>query len=290
MVAIVVVTALLSVIFRNTAFVQRFTGKGYDTNPLPPQAFPRPEFAGAEYTIISQSVAISDGLPTNFWRTERDDVNLTSRMAKATIDMAKASIIGGTIGTPQSTSTPYEMIVDQQSRYEAGATPDDAWVRTPVAPGWAAVEILNGSAIRMYQDVIDPALRAQQPSSVVDETRREIPVTTYKYTFPFGDFYESAPRLFDLMQAMDGNADDGATVTVTISVDEQWLVRYLDVNVDYQSVLDHRAKHAAESRYQYRYTYELVSTTDAPPDVALPTKFVDAPVGQPTLATTVVVP
>ena len=37
---IVMLPMLLGVIFRNSAFVGRFTGKGYDTNPLPVASFP----------------------------------------------------------------------------------------------------------------------------------------------------------------------------------------------------------------------------------------------------------
>ena len=48
---------LLGVVFRNTAIVQRFTGKGYDTNPLPVHAVPRPAFSGAVFTSTTQSIA-----------------------------------------------------------------------------------------------------------------------------------------------------------------------------------------------------------------------------------------
>jgi hypothetical protein len=136
--------------------------------------------------------------------------------------------------------------------------------------------MLNGNDIQMYQDVFDPALRSQYPTSVVNETRHDVPVTTYSYSFTFGDFYESAPALFHRMQIMDGNADDDAPVTVTISLDEQMVVRYLDVDVDYQSVIDHRARVDVENVYPYRSTFELISLTPAAPQVLVPTNVVDA--------------
>ena len=55
------------------------------------------------------------------------------------------------------------------------------------------------------------------------------------------------------------------TVTVTISLDEQWMVRYLDVNVDLQAVLDYKAERDVETPYPYRYTLDVVSITDVPP-------------------------
>ena len=75
---------------------------------------------------------------------------------------------------------------------------------------------------------------------------------------------------------MDGNAAADATVTVTISLDDEMLVRYLDINVDYRSVLQLRAKADPEGTYPYRYTLEVVSTDDTPTPVSLPTNVVQA--------------
>jgi hypothetical protein len=273
---VVVVASLAGVIFQNSAFVERFTGKGYDTNPLPVHSFPEPKLDGAEYTFTTQSVAMFDGLPTNLWRTEHDVVDYKSKTAKLTIDLAKASIIGGTIGKPRSVTPAYDVFVDTASSYEQGETPSDPWIRTRQEPGSLLQDVLNSSDIRMYQDVIDPVLRAQQPTSVVTETRHEVAVTTYTYTFEFGKFYESAPRLFDLVSTMDGNAAADATVTVTISLDTGMLVRYLDINIDYESVLESRAKKDTEGTYPYRYTIEVVSTNAAATPLALPTNVVEA--------------
>jgi hypothetical protein len=133
----------------------------------------------------------------------------------------------------------------------------------------------------MYQDVIDPALRNRHPEEVVDEVRHGVAVTTYTYKLAFGDFYESAPRLFDLVRKMDGNAADDAGVTVTISLDDQWMVRYLDVDVDHASVLAHRAKLDVGTKYPYRFTLDVTSITQKPPAIVIPTKVVDAPVTTP---------
>jgi len=267
--------AAAGVVYRDSDFAHRITGRGYDTNPLPMRSFPRPAFTGVELTYTSQSVAIDGGLPTNFWNIQRDEVNFTENSAKLTVDEAKAAIIGGSIGTAQSTSPTRELLVDQQSTYEPGATPADAWTRHPHLPG-ATVPALSRSEVRMYQDVVDPTLRALEPTSIVREVRHGVSVTTYTYTIPFGRFYESAPRLFDMMQILDGNAADDATVTVTVSLDGQWLVRYLDVNLDYQSVLEHRATLDPGNRYPYRFTIDVTSTTDAPVAIAIPSNVVDA--------------
>jgi hypothetical protein len=272
-------TLLLGVIFRNTAVVQRFTGSGYDTNPLPNHAFPLPEFTGAEFTITTQMVSIANGLPTNIWDNEHVSVNYTApAAAKLTFDRAKASVIGGTIGKPQNVMPPYEEYRDAQMSYRAGDKESDPWIRTPHEPGWLAQAVLQPDMVLMYQDVIDPALRSQHPTSVISETRHEIGVTTYDYAFTFGDFYESAPRLYDLFQVVDGNADPDAAVTVTISLDDQWMVRYLDVNVDYRSVLDHRAKKDLGINYPYRYTMDVINITDTPEIVKMPANAVDPPV------------
>jgi hypothetical protein len=275
-----------AVIFHDSPVVERFTGKGYDTNPLPTHSFPRPPFDGAEYSVVSQSVSMMSGLPTNYWETEQSLVDYPAKKAKLTIEHATASVIGGTIGTPQTAGPTSDLFVDQQFSYRQGATAADPWTRTPLPPGTGWEETLNGNEIQMYQDVFDPALRAQHPTSVVSETRHEVPVTTYAYGFLFGDFYESAPALFHRMQIMDGNASDDAPVKVTISLDEQMVVRYLDVEVDYESVIDHRARVDVEGVYPYRSTFELISLTPAAPQVVVPTNVVDATA--PTTPTTAV--
>jgi hypothetical protein len=286
--AIVLATGTTAaIIFRHSSLADRFTGRGYDTNPLPVHGFPQPPFKGADYTITTQSVTMKSGLATNVWETERDEVNFEAKTAKATFNRAKASIIGGTIGKAQSTSPAEEFVIDQESSYRPGATAADPWVRIKHAPGWWEPS-LSRNEVHMYQDVIDPTLRAQDPTKVISETRHEVPVTTYTYTFEFGKFYESAPRLFDLVQMMDGNAADDATVTVTVSMDDQWMVRYLDVEVDHQSVLDHRAKLDPEGFYPYRFTVDLVSVTDTPVSISAPANAVDEPVAESTTTTAVV--
>jgi hypothetical protein len=273
--SVVAITLVLAVVMRNSAVVERFTGKGYDTNPLPLHPIAQPLFSGAEYTLTWQSVAVSNGLPTNYWRTERDEVNYTTKVAKATFDDAEASVMGGRIGTPKSTSPATAAVVDEHSTYLPGATQADPWIRRPHVPGWH-VEVLSPHEVPMYQDVVDPALRSEHPTSVVHETRHDLPVTTYSYTFAFGKFYETAPRLFDMISRVDGNAAADATVHVTISFDEQWMVRYLDVNLDFQAVLKYKAQRDVETTYPYRYTLDVVSIADAPSDIAAPANTVDA--------------
>ncbi len=272
---VVAITMVLAIVFRNSAFVERFTGQGYDSNPLPVGPIPQPPFSGAEYTITSQSIAMTNNLPTNYWRTEHDQVDYKSKVAKVTIDSAKAPVIGGTIGTPQSTAPPTNAVVDEHSTYVPGTIQTDPWTRHPHEAGWSPLTLLSPDALLMYQDVIDPTLRSQHPKSVVSETRHEVPVTTYTYTFAFGKFYESAPRLFDMVKVVDGNAAADAPVTVTISLDEQWMVRYLDVNVDLQAVFEYKAERDVEVPYPYRYTLDVVSITDTPPKIAAPTNTVD---------------
>ncbi|MDP9465559.1 MAG: hypothetical protein M3P52_13110, partial [Actinomycetota bacterium] len=222
---LIAVTLTTAVAFRNSAFVERFTGNGYDTNPLPLHGFPQPEFAGAQYTLGFQDVAVVDGLPTNYWYTGHVEVDYTTNTAKHTFEPAKATIIGGKIGVPVAITPPREFYVDQQASYTSGATPADPWQLTAHRPDSKLTTVLRRDEIPMFQDVIDQALRSQTPTSVVDETRNDVAVTTYAYSFAFGDFYESAPRLFESVSLIDGNAADDARITVTVSLDEQWLVR-----------------------------------------------------------------
>jgi hypothetical protein len=276
-----VILAVAAVALRNTPIGQRITGHGYDSSPLPVHAIPLPAFSGAQYTVTYQDVAIDNGLATNFWYTERDEINFATQTAKATLDTAAAPIIGGTISTPKSTSPPQEQLIDERSRYEPGAAVTDPWIRTPHPTGvWSAV--LNKSEIYMYQDVFDPALRAQQPAKVVHEIRHGASLTTYTYTFAFGDFYESAPHVFNLARAVDGNAADDAKVTVTVSLDDHWMVRYLDVDVDHASVLEHRAKADVGTKYPYRLTIDLISITDKPATITIPLDVVDQRSDDPT--------
>jgi hypothetical protein len=280
--AIVVATvATVGLVFRNSALVERFTGKGYDNNPLPTHDIALPKIGGVEYTFSSQSVAITNGLPTNYWSNERDQVNFTTKSATVTLDEAKASIIGRSIGTPQSLAPPQQLMIDERFSYRPGATPSDPWIRKSYEPGSTTGQLLSHNEVRMYQDVFDPTLRARHPSTIVGEIRHDVPVTTYTYSFEFVKFYESAPRLFEMMRGVDGNAADDATVTVTISLDEQWMVRYLDVNVDYNSVLEHRAKKDIGMEYPYRYTIDVISTAVAP-TISVPAKVVDEPSAQST--------
>lgn len=285
----VVVLGVTAFTVRDSRLGDRFTGHGYDNNPLPLQAFPPPSFAGVDYTVSYQSVGIDNGLATNFWSTEHDEVNYTLKVAKVTLDRAKASIIGGTIGTPQSISPPQELVFDERSMYAAGAASTDPWTRSPAVTTSASAKLSKGD-VYMYQDVIDPALRAQRPAEVVDEVRHDVPVTTYSYKFAFGTFYESAPRLFDLVHMMDGNAADDADVRVTISIDEHWMVRYLDVELDHKSVLDHRAELDAGNQYRYRYTVDVLSITETPASIPVPTNTVDATTTTVIPTTTTVVP
>jgi hypothetical protein len=274
--AIVVATLLLGAMFRNTALVGRITGHGYDTNPLPVEAFPQPVFSGAVYILTTQAIAVNDRLPTNYWRTERDEVDYTANVAKLTIDRAEASMIGGTIGTPKSTSPAVEVVVDKTSTYVPGEAQTDPWTRHPHEPGWGILPVLSPHEVMMYQDVVDPVLRSQKPTSVISDVVHDVPVTTYSYTFDFGKFYESAPRVFDMVQNMDGNAAADAKVAVTVSFDEQWMVRYLDVNVDVQAVLKYKAQDDVGTTYPYRYTVDVVSTSESPPALSAPTNAVDA--------------
>ena len=76
-----VILAVAAVALRNTPIGQRITGHGYDSSPLPVHAIPLPVFSGAQYTVTYQDVAIDNGLATNFWYTERDEINFAAKVA-----------------------------------------------------------------------------------------------------------------------------------------------------------------------------------------------------------------
>ncbi len=268
------VVMLLGLLFRNSAFVQRFTGSGYDSNLLPTHSIPIPELAGAEYAYTFESIDVAQGVPSHLLQTDHDDVDFAAGIAKLSINSEVAQIVDDKIGSPVVPGTPKELFVNKTSTFQRGAAATDPWVRTPLVPGSRADTILGGGDIRMYQDVFDPTLRAQTPVSVVDETRHDVAVTTYTYDFPVSDFYESAPRLFDWARSMEGNAADDAIVTVTISLDEQMLVRYVDVSMDYLAVIDHLENVNANGTYRYRSTFELISTAGATKTLAIPTNVV----------------
>jgi len=271
------VLLLLGVVFRHSAIVERLTGTGYDSsNPLPTHSFVMPELASADYTFTFDSINVAGGVASHLSQTDHDEVNFTTGVAKLSINSAVSPIVDGKIGSPLVPTPPKEVLVDRQWTYQQGAVATDPWVRTPIVPGSRAAAVLSRSDIRMYQDVIDPLLRSQQPATVVDETRNDVDVTTYTYAFALGDFYESAPRLFEWARSMEGNASDDAPVTVTISLDEQMIVRYLDVNLDYSAVIDHVGDDDdLVETYRYRSTFELTSTADAAATVEIPPNAVD---------------
>ncbi len=271
---LVAVVALWGVIFRHSALVERFTGSGYDTNPLPTHSFAMPALTGAAYRYTYDSINVVQGVPSHLSQTDEDEINFTAGIAKLSINSAVSQIVDGTIGAPVGPAAPKELFVDRLWTYQRGTTETDPWVRTPMVPASRAEAVLNLGDIRMYQDVFDPALRSQKPTSVVSETRYDVPVTTYTYTFAFGDFYESAPRLFDWVRSMEGNAADDATVTVAISLDDQMLVRYLDVDLDQSAVID-KVRTGEDGTYHYRSTFELTSIADATA-LAIPTDVVDS--------------
>ncbi|MGZ4793100.1 MAG: hypothetical protein ACXWBO_14650, partial [Ilumatobacteraceae bacterium] len=68
----------------------------------------------------------------------------------------------------------------------------------------------------------------------------------------------------------------------TVSLDDQWIVRYLDVDVDHASVLEHRAKVDVGTKYPYRLTIDLISITDKPAPITIPIHVVDTPIDDPT--------
>ncbi|HEY7626609.1 MAG TPA: hypothetical protein VH761_06055 [Ilumatobacteraceae bacterium] len=263
-----------AVTLRNTAFADRITGHGYDHNPLPATAVEPPTFMGAEYTVTYQYVGLDNGLSSNFWDIERDTVNYQTGAATMTIDHAKAAILGGNIGTAKSTAPTQELIVDRTAFYRPGPTPADAWTRIPHVAS-VPPSILSPRRIPMYQDVIDPTLRSQTPTTVVHEVRNGADVTTYFYKIPLGELYASAPTVFEMMRDLDGTAADDAPVTIAISLDEHWMVRYLDIALDYQAVLDHTTDADPDATYFYRYTIDVLSITDTPEPFALPSNVVD---------------
>jgi hypothetical protein len=53
------------------------------------------------------------------------------------------------------------------------------------------------------------------------------------------------------------------------------MVRYLDVDVDHASVLEHRAKADVGTKYPYRITIDLISITDKPATITIPLDVVD---------------
>ena len=271
---LVAVVALLGVIFRHSALVERFTGSGYDTNPLPTHSVAMPALTGAAYTYTFDSIDVVQGVPSHLSQTDQDEVSFTASIAKLSFNAAISEIVDGKIGTPVVSPAPEVLFVDKQSTYQRGLTDAEPWVRTPLMPASRAEAVLNRGDIRMYQDVFDPALRSQKPTSVIKDTRHDVPVTTYNYTFEFGDFYESAPRLFHWVRSMEGNAADDATVTVAISLDDQMLVRYLDVNLDYSAVMD-QVQAGDDGTYHYRSTFELTSIADATA-LAIPADVVDS--------------
>ena len=188
-------------------------------------------------------------------------------------------MIGGTIGTPRNTSPPADIIVDAiRPPTRPVRRPTDPWIRHLHEPGWSTLAVLSRNQLLMYQDVVDPALRSHPPASTVEETRPRRSRHDVLVHVRVRGLLRIRAALFDMVQMMDGNAGaDDATVMVTISFDDQWMVRYLDVNIDFDAVLKYKAERDAGIPYPYRYTVDVVSIIEKPQQIPAPTNTIDPP-------------
>ena len=265
-------------VFRHSPLIQRFTGEGYAaTKQLPARAFPRPQWGSAVFAETVFSIGSENGATVSGEMRIEYDVNFEAMLQRFELSNTDRSFDRGILGSPINNSADNRIVyVDQTSTYVGGTELNDQWIRKPQGPSSNADVTLHREAIPMYQDIVDSSLRARTPTSVTEGTLYDTEVTTYTFEMPLSELPEGSPGATAAFPDLHWNAEPSTPVTLTFSVDPDWVVRYLDLTVDPSAVLEHSEATASPATALYRIEYEVKALSMDPGDLALPTNVVDA--------------
>ncbi len=255
---------------RDSTYMTRLRGEGYDSSMLPMVVYERPSPAGVERTEIEYRVRSENGVPSTDEIFRKVVTNPATGDSQVKIRVTQRSVADGEPVEPAISAEDLEVILVGGSSYSEPQTEGGQWEQRP--RWWANTGAQTGD-VWMYQDLIDQSLRRVTPESVEAGTFGAVPVTIYAWEIPFEEIYESAPFVFKRFDVLDGNAEPDSTVSLTISVDEQGVVRVVDIQLELASVIEHATAQADGSRYPYGYRVELDSLDDSAPTITVPTNF-----------------
>ena len=272
---VVIVLGAGAFVGRNTQVAERLRGDNYDYEMLPAKVYPRGGIVRGDTTSEQFSVGLSGGVATESNERQNSTINLNSYEATVEIVQSVAPIVAGVVGATSGTPTIVSYIAKDGFLFVEPGTPDGVWTRIPQP---ANTQLSFGAgAVVMYQDVVDSSLRNIKPVTVVTGRLGLVDVTTYTFQFPFGEFYESAPTIFERLSVLEGNASPESPVEVTLSVDADGVVWLLDVSLVASDVLAHATTQAKDGlSYPYRIVYELRAVSTQPATITAPANFVDA--------------
>ncbi|MCX6520817.1 MAG: hypothetical protein NTZ21_09160 [Actinobacteria bacterium] len=265
---------------RDSAFITRLQGEGYDTSALPMIVYPRPTPAGVERSITQYNVTVdAAGVPTAV--DEFTDILGNSNTGDRSIERraSRFSFVDGVPTEPALSVVEQQVIVAGAFTYVSAEVDGEPWEQRDRA--WRTLGPEAGD-FWMYQDLVDQSLRHVPRVETVSETVDAVDVTTYRWEIPFGELYESAPSAYSPFGVLSGNADPASIVTLTISVDADGVVRVLDIRLDLESVIEHATAKADGLEYPYGFRVELDSLDDTAPTITAPTNVAQpAPSAEP---------
>ena len=254
---------------RDSAFMTRVQGEGYDTSALPMIVYPRPAPAGVERSITQYSVTVdAAGVPTAI--EEFTDILGNSNTGDRSIERRTSgfSVVDGVPTEPALRVEEQQLIVVGAFLYISPEVDGEPWQQSERA--WRTMGPEAGD-FWMYQDLVDQSLRHVPPVETLSETFDAVDVTTYRWEIPFGELYESAPSASSPFDVLSGNADPASTVTLAISFDADGVVRVVDIRLELDSVIDHATAKADGLPYPYGFRVELDSLDDIAPTITAPT-------------------
>lgn len=254
---------------RDSAFMTRLQGEGYDADALPMIVYPRPTPAGVEGSITQYSVIVdAAGVPTAV--EEFADILSNSNTGETIVEQrtSRFAVADGVPTEPALSVEEREVIAVGAFTYLSPEVDGEPWQQRDRA--WRTIGPEAGD-FWMYQDLVDQSLRHVPPVETVSETLDAVDVTTYRWEIPFGELYESAPFVYEPVDDLNGNADPSSIVKLAISVDADGVVRVLDIRLELESVIEHATAKADQLTYPYGYRVELDSLDDTAPTITAPT-------------------
>ena len=254
---------------RDSTFMTRLQGEGYDVDALPMIVYPRPTPAGVERSVTQYSVVVdAAGVPTAV--EEFSDILGNSNTGDRSVQQRTSgfSVVDGVPTGPALSVDEQEVIAVGAFAYVAPEVDGEPWQQRDRA--WRTMGPEAGD-FWMYQDLVDQSLRHVPPVETLSETFDAVDVTTYRWEIPFGELYESAPSASSPFDVLSGNADPASTVTLAISFDADGVVRVVDIRLELDSVIDHATAKADGLSYPYGFRVELDSLDDIAPTITAPT-------------------
>jgi hypothetical protein len=245
--------------FRNAAPIQKLLGRAPAALPLPDVPFARPNLTSAEFSITLS--AVQNGVPSNLTTKVAEDYS--TGLAQSTIE----SQVGGAFTTTQEIRTP-------ESVFHPGQAFGKEWSRQPRVPE-TPVPYDAAEFIPMINDIVDQPLRdAVEPTSSTLKEINGINISTLTYVLDRARVPEIAPAIFARVPWLF-DVPNATTLTVTVSYDDNGLVRHLYLGVD-----PPQPGTGSDSTWVTSYLMDVTSL-NAPVSIPVPLDVVDVPVGTP---------